>query len=340
MHLLGISCTIGEQLKIYVKDLKNMKDGTNLHNFLLVLKKEIRSFADKPGNYLSLVLSDKTGGIEAICWDDIDKVRPFDEEDIISFKAKLSFWKGEPRLVLEPQSIAQLSPESVDWKEFVPSTDKDIDKMTTDLFKLIDSVDNVHLQALLKAVFGDKDFMESFKNSPAAVTHHHNYIGGLLEHTVSVAKICDAIMAVYPELDRDLLISGALLHDIGKMREYKWKPRIGVTTEGGFAGHPALGAFMISKKFPSEFPEDLKIRIYHMILSHHGEGEFGAVVPPKFGEAYALHLAEYLDAKLKEFLSIEEKARESPDKREWTYAIPLGRFIYSGEKLDKSDKNV
>jgi 3'-5' exoribonuclease len=328
---MSFSCAIGESLKIYVKDLKGMKEGTNLHNSFIVLKKEIRSFADKPGNYLSLILSDKTGMIESICWDDIDKIKQFSEDDIISFKAKLSFWKGEPRLILEPQSIEKLSSDSVDWREFVPSTEKDVDKMAAELFGFIASIGNQHLQNLLKSVFEDKEFLEAFKSSPAAVTHHHNYLGGLLEHTVSVAKICDSLIPLYPELDRNVLIAGALLHDLGKTREYKWKPRIDITTEGGFAGHPALGAFMISKKFPQNFPEDLKIRIYHMILSHHGEGEFGAVVPPKFKEAYALHLAENLDAKLREYISLEKKLKETNSKKGWSYAKSLGRYIYAGE---------
>lgn len=329
-------------MKTYISDLKGLKERSSIESVFLVLRKETRPFAEKAGSYLYLLLKDRTGTIEAVCWDDIDKVAQFGEDDLIALKAEVSSWKGEPRLVVDPKSIEQVSFDDVDWRDFVPSTEKDVDGLVEELFEHINKVESPVLQKLLRGVFEDKEFLEVFRNSPAAVGHHHNYLGGLLEHTVSVAKMCDAIASLYPELNRDLLLTGALLHDIGKTREYRWMPRIDVTTEGGFAGHPAIGAFMLSKKFPPDFPEDLKIRIYHMILSHHGEAEFGAAVQPKFGEAYALHLAEYLDAKLNEFLSLEKKAREAAKeaggRREWTYAKPFGRFIYAGEKEAKESE--
>lgn len=329
-------------MKTYISDLKGLKEGSRIESVFLVLRKETRPFTEKAGSYLHLVLKDRTGTIEAVCWDDIDKVVQFGEDDLIALKADVSSWRGELRLVIDPKSIECVSFDDVDWKDFVPSTEKNIDALAGELFEFIGKVEDAGMQRLLRNVFEDREFMELFRNSPAAVSHHHNYLGGLLEHTVSVARMCDAIAALYPELDRNILLTGALLHDIGKVREYRWMPRIDVTTEGGFAGHSALGANIVSKKFPPDFPEDLKIRIYHMILSHHGEAEFGAAVQPKFGEAYALHLAEYLDAKLNEFLSLEKKAREAAreggGRREWTYARPLGRFIYAGEREGKEAK--
>jgi 3'-5' exoribonuclease len=330
-------------MKIYVSDLKNMKDGSIVESVFLVARKEVRPFVEKPGSYLYLILKDKSGTIEGICWDDAEKIVQFDEDDLIALRGEISYWKGEQRLIIQPNSIERLSFDDVDWRDFVPSTDKNVDQLVEELFECINSVENPILQKLLRTVFEDKEFLEIFKNCPAAVSHHHNYLGGLIEHTVSVAKMCTVIAPLYPELDKDLLLTGALLHDIGKVREYKWMPRISITVEGGFAGHPALGAHMLSKKFPQDFPEDLKIKIYHMILSHHGEAEFGAAVQPKFAEAYALHLAEYLDAKLNEFLSIERKAKEfakeSGGKREWSYARSLGRFIYAGGIEETNETN-
>jgi 3'-5' exoribonuclease len=266
----------------------------------------------------SLLLKDKSGVIEGLYSGKND----ISEDDFVHIAGTVIY---DGNLKIKIDKAERVPPEKIDIFDFIPSSKRDIDEMVKELYGVIESIKDTNLKELLKRVFTE-DFVKDFKLCPAATYYHHSYLGGLIEHTLSVVKICDVVARLY-DLNRDLLITGALLHDIGKVREYSWFPKISVTVEGGFSGHPTLGAHMLSKLIPQDFPEDLKIKIYHMILSHHGEIEYGAVVPPKFREAYALHLCEYLDAKLKEFSEEEEEIKKG-GKGSWEYSKKLRRYIY------------
>jgi 3'-5' exoribonuclease len=284
-----------------------LKEGNFVDSVFFVLEKRKNS----------LLLRDKTGIIEGIySGNDVN------EDDFVRAKGIVVF-DGDLKIKIE--KMERIDPEKIDIFDFIPSSRRNIEEMVKELYEVIESVKDENLKDLLRRVFTE-DFVKDFKLCPAATYYHHSYLGGLLEHTLSVVKICETVAKIY-DLNRDLLITGALLHDIGKVREYSWFPKISVTVEGGFSGHPTLGAHMLSKLIPSNFPEDLKIKLYHMILSHHGEIEYGAVVPPKFKEAYALHLAEYLDAKLKEFSEEEEEIKRE-GKGSWEYSKKLRRYIY------------
>ncbi|MEM2175524.1 MAG: HD domain-containing protein, partial [Candidatus Micrarchaeia archaeon] len=240
-------------MKVYVSDLKEGKIDTL---FFVLRKEELVS-----GEIY--IFRDKTGIIEGF----YSGKSEINENDFVQVIGDVVQSNG--KLKINIQKIEKIDESKIDIFDFLPSTKRNINEMMTELNEIIESIKDENLKSLLKIVFNEK-FIESFKLCPGAVYYHHNYLGGLLEHTLSVARICEEISKFYG-LNRDLLVAGALLHDIGKTREYEWFPKFSVTKEGGFSGHAALGAHMLSKVIPDGFPEDLKIKLYHMILSHHGE---------------------------------------------------------------------
>ncbi|MFQ5801229.1 MAG: 3'-5' exoribonuclease YhaM family protein [Candidatus Hydrothermarchaeales archaeon] len=211
-----------------------------------------------------------------------------------------------------------------------------IKALFSELKGFIQGIEDTHLKGVLERFYENKEFVEVFKKAPAARKHHHNYIGGLLEHTVNVARLCDTISRFY-SLDRDLLITGALLHDLGKTKEYSLKASVDVTDEGRFIGHLPLTAEMVGKEMGeiNDFPQTTKLKIIHMLLSHHGELEFGSPKEPGFPEAMALFHADYMDAYVKNVLQeIEGAGEEEP----WIFSRSMGRFIHTGKRPENHIK--
>lgn len=311
-------------MKIFIKEITA---GMEFKSAFLIARKAKSSQNEKQ---FSMWLSDCTGSILASCY---DAQTELSVGDVIECRARAVELNGKLQLEIDPSSIRKLSPDEVkaNLLDFVPKCEKDVNEMMAELQKYIDGVGNQHLRSLLENFFSDKEFVTAFCLAPAAILHHHNYAGGLVEHTLSVTKICDAIAMENRELDRDLLIAGALLHDVGKIKEYAWTPRAEVTGVGGLLGHAVLGVVAIDERCPRDFPEDMRLKLHHMIVSHHGKGEWGAAVTPRFAEAAALHYAECLDAKVKEFISIERKA-EAGSEGEWCFSSQLGRYIYLGKR--------
>jgi len=203
----------------------------------------------------------------------------------------------------------------------------------------IKSIENSYLKALLKAFFDDPQFVEKFKRAPAATKVHQPYIGGLLEHTLSVVTICEAICNIYKEIDRDFLITMAILHDIGKVREYAYDQVIEHTDEGKLLGHIALGLEMIDQKIKNlkDFPQDLELMVKHTILSHHGHFEFGSPKLPSILAAIALHYADEMEAKISGFINIKEESKDFKEKwSKWIWW--LERPIYLDEEIILKNK--
>jgi 3'-5' exoribonuclease len=208
---------------------------------------------------------------------------------------------------------------------------------------LLNTLENPHLKSLVQRFWADKQFMALFSKAPAAKNFHHSYLGGLLEHTLAVCQLAVNIVRFYPELDKDLLLAGAFLHDIGKVQELKCEPQIDYSDQGRLLGHLVLGVGMLEEKLNglNSFPNDLALRLKHLILSHHGQFEFGSPKRPKFLEAFALNLIDDLDAKIKGLCSFLEK-----DKQEgaWTEFNKLfERFLLKGkieESEDKGGRNI
>ncbi|MCF7920986.1 MAG: HD domain-containing protein [Candidatus Cloacimonetes bacterium] len=281
--------------KIFREDLGNYLDK-EIETYFLVTEKDLRE--GKTGSYLRVRISDRTGNIMGNVWNNASSIaEKFEVGDIVKLKAMVIKYKEQLQLTV--QKIRKVQEFEIDLSDYISATEKDVNKLSERLFGIIDSVSDPYLSSLLKLIFDDKEFYADFGRAPAAKSWHHNYLNGLLEHTVAVANICDFASHSYP-LDRDLLMSGALLHDIGKVDEYKAAPAIDFTDAGRLLGHIVIADQKICEKSRQidHFPADLLMKLRHLILSHHGEYDKGSVRLPQMLEAIMLHHADNLDAQV------------------------------------------
>jgi 3'-5' exoribonuclease len=278
--------------------------------------------------------------MEAKVWDRAREFAPlFEQGDLVEVAGATESFRGQVQM-----NVNRLSPANrdMDPRIYMESAPADIAEMTSALKDALKAVENRHLKALCDRFLMDRKFMEMFKQAPAAKNFHHGYLGGLLEHTVSVCHLAERVLGLYSRLDRDLLLSGAFLHDIGKVRELSWNGRIDYTHEGRLLGHVAIGAAMIDEKIGDikGFPGPLALRLKHLILSHHGQYDFGSPKRPKFLEAFALHMIDDLDAKMNGLARIMDK---DPREGAWTdYNRMFERYllkggIASGEEAETSE---
>lgn len=287
----------------YISDLH---DGERIVDFYLCKTKQ--TFQSKAGkNYLSLVLQDKTGTISAKVWDLNNNIQSFEAGNFIKIDALVQTYQNDLQLNVHKIRIANEG--EYDPADYIPTTGKDIDALYKQLNGYIDSIKTPCIKELLVNIFTKHPLIsKKFKTHTAAKTMHHNYLGGLLEHTVSVTGICDFFASHYPTVNRDLLVSTALLHDIAKIAELSDFPNIEYTDEGELIGHIVMGAELVSREADKidGFPQDLKALIMHSILAHHGEYEYGSPKLPKTIEAFLLHVADDTDAKERMFEDIIE----------------------------------
>jgi 3'-5' exoribonuclease len=279
------------------------------------LVKTKRKGSTKKGDpFLIITLADRTGEIEARLWDKVEELSPlFKEGDILYVEGSAGSYRNQLQLTL---SGLKPTKEWGDGSIFLEATKNDVAKMVGSLREISKAIKNSRIRALVESFLSDRQFMHLFKWAPAAKNFHHNYLGGLLEHTLSVCEMTRLVIQHYPELDGDLLLAGAFLHDVGKVKELHWDRRIDYTDEGRLVGHLMLGVTMVDGKLANlrDFPEEVALRLKHLILSHHGEYEFGSPKRPKFLEAFALHLIDDLDAKMNGLSRFIEK-----DKQEGTW---------------------
>jgi len=279
---------------IWIKDLREREQVEGLY----VVRQKKTGVTRKGDPFVSITLADRTGEIEARIWEKADELGAlFSEGDVVKVTGTVNSYRDQIQL-----TIMALEPweGEVDQSIFMESTQKDISQMLASLMAILQEVGDPDLKKLSHKFLNDTQFMERFKKAPAAKHFHHNYLGGLLEHTHSVCELARLISAHYPELDRDLLITGAFLHDIGKIKELSYDLHIDYTDEGRLVGHLVLGCVMLEEKIDQikGFSQEIALRLKHLILSHHGEFEFGSPKRPKFKEAFALHLIDDLDAKM------------------------------------------
>ena len=264
--------------------------------------------------YESLVIQDKTGTMDAKVWEPYSPaIGEYEAGDYIEITGDVIVFNGSRQAKISRLRKAQ----DIDYNpaDYMPMTSKNIDEMYEELLKLADSVEDKDLHAMLDAFFKDEEFAKVFKWSSAAKTVHHGFIGGLLEHSLAVGKLCDHLSGSYPVLNRDLLVSAALLHDIGKTRELSPYPDNDYTDEGQLMGHIVIGAMMVSEKAKEidGFSQKTLTDLQHCILAHHGELEFGSPKKPALIEALALSFADNLDAKLETF----KEQMDNSDKDGW-----------------------
>lgn len=293
--------------------IKDFKDGDRVGDIYLIKHKQ--SAVTKNGKpYDNVILQDKTGTIEAKVWEpNSPGIGDFEALDYVEIIGDVSIFNGALQVSVKRARVCQEG--EYDPREFLPVSSKDIDQMYKELIALINSVENQYLNQLLKMFFVENEkFVKAFKNSSAAKSVHHGFIGGLLEHTLSVAKLCDYYCSVYPILKRDLLITAAICHDIGKVKELSSFPENDYTEEGQFLGHIVMGSEMIGEaaRRIDGFPKLLETELKHCILSHHGELEYGSPKKPAIVEAIALNFADNTDAKMETFTELMNNS-QNPD---------------------------
>ena len=293
--------------------IQELREGSSVKDIYLC-KKRMALVTKNGKNYESLTLQDKTGTIDAKIWDPNSMGIGEEELDYVDITGDVVSFQGH--LQLNIKRARKCREGEYDPADYVPVSDKNIDDMMGAIGKYIESVGNEHLKALLKAFFvEDEQFIEDFRMSSAAKSVHHSFVGGLAEHTLGVTNLCHFFCRNYPYLKRDLLITVALLHDIGKTRELSRFPRNDYTEAGQFIGHIIIGVQMIDEKIKDipDFPELLANEVRHCILAHHGELEYGSPKKPAILEAIALNLADNTDAKLETMTEILENAGDNND---------------------------
>ncbi len=272
-------------------------------------------------NYYSMTLQDKTGTVDAKVWDLSSGIAHFEPMNYIKVDGQVTSFNGTLQLNVRRVRVADEG-EYV-MSDYMPCSEKNVEEMFKELTSIIGTVKDTHLKALLNSFFvEDKDFIKGFKEHSAAKSIHHGFMGGLLEHSLSVAKLCDFVANAYPVIKRDLLVTAAIFHDIGKLDEISTFPENDYTDEGQLVGHLVMGAMMLKERIKSidGFPKVLADELIHCILSHHGELEFGSPKKPSIIEAMALAHADNMDAKLQTFTEI---IKSNQDKSGWLGYIKM-----------------
>jgi 3'-5' exoribonuclease len=320
--------------KIFIAEVR---DRDRVNGLFLVQQKQVP--LNKNGKpYVALVLMDRTGTMEGRIWDNVDQLESgFEAGDYVDLSGAAVAYQG--RVQLKVEKIRRLEPDSVEPEDFLPASTRDRGEMVTQLKNLLQGIQKEDLRAFALSFFEDNSVRECFIHSPAAKTIHHAYLGGLLEHTLSVMELSQRIVLLYPMLDKDLLLVGAFLHDIGKIKELGRDRSFEYTDEGRLLGHIVLGATMISdqaKRFP-QMSEESVMKLMHMILSHHGSYEFGSPKQPMFAEALVLNYLDDLDSKLEAFKEIA--AREGGQR--WSsFQKPLDRYLYLGDSSSEESSEA
>jgi 3'-5' exoribonuclease len=313
--------------------VRHMGDGDAVEDTFLVVDKQLR--ANRNGNlYLQLELRDRTGAMSARLWNAGEALaRSFEAGDFVLIKGKVQLFQGALQMILS--NVDRIETDKVDLAEFLPHTEQDVSKLYGRLRDYLMKLTNPHLRALGECFFMEQEFVDAFCRCPAGVRNHHAYIGGLLEHVVSLLEAADKLSAIHPDLDRELLMMGVFLHDIGKVRELVFDRAFAYTDEGQLLGHLVIGVEMLTeqaKRVPDltgePFPTELLLRLKHMILSHHGTYEFGSPKLPMTPEAIALHHLDNFDAKVHSFT---RDIRDDRTAGSWTPFSPsLQRRLFKG----------
>jgi 3'-5' exoribonuclease len=291
-------------------------DGVSVTTFFAISSLSIRDKKGGNGQYLALTLADKTGTMEARMWDDFaSSIAACSEGCYVKVQGQVAKYQGKYQITLTKLRLAATS--EVDTADFIPTTKYDIDEMWSELRGYVDSFANPDLRRLVFA----------FLDDPAAKVLHHAWIGGLLEHVLTLVRVCRTLAPFYPEVDSDLLVTGAILHDIGKVRELSWATTFSYTLEGQMIGHISIAQGMLHEKVATlpGFPEKLRVLVEHMILSHHGKYEFGSPKLPMTPEAILLSALDDIEAKMQamrnEFGRDAASGKSGAEMTEWVRSM-------------------
>ena len=306
----------------------------NITSFFLVHEKEIRNTREGK-TYLRLELGDRSGTIEARMWDQFDAaVKDINRDDFVKVQARVEIYRNRPQLSLQQLRLAK--PEEIDLADFLLHTKEDVGKLYAQLLEYANSIANPWLKKLVTGIVSNPEIAAKYKRAPAAKVMHHAYLGGLLEHVISLCGLAKQIAAHYPELDVDLLLTAAILHDVGKLDELCYERAINYTVEGQLLGHIMMEFETVSKAMDAieGFPANLKTVVQHLLISHHGQYEFGSPKLPMIREALAFHYLDDLDSKL---AAARAALALDSGEPEWSaYSGALGRKFLRLDQFLKS----
>jgi 3'-5' exoribonuclease len=315
--------------KQYVKDLKA---GQSVQDIFYLVGREVRDRRDG-GSFLILALTDKSGKIYGKIWDNAKQVIEYAiPGNFYQITGMVKEYGGENEIAVK--DLTEIPLEQVAKNDFLPTSRFNSDELLAELKTYFKLIDNPNLTKLIDSFFADDEFVEQFKTAPGGARVHHAYLSGLLEHTVLMLRFSRGIEIAYPKVDYQLLVAGIILHDVGKIKEYVYDKTIDHTYEGRLLGHIVIGYEMVKAKIDKipEFPDELKRVLLHMILTHHGQLEFGSPKTPKFVEAFLLHILDYTDARVMMFRDVVEKNKGV----KWTdYHQFLETNIYIKDQEDK-----
>lgn len=314
--------------------VEQLRDGDNLDDVYLVTDKQLR--ANRNGNpFLLVELRDRTGGIQGRMWNAGEQqARGFAVGDFLHTVGKVQLFQGSLQIILT--SMDRVEAQKVELTDFLPHTEQSVPKLMERLRGYLTRLSNPHLRALSECFLMDDEFMRGYVACPAGVKMHHAYVGGLLEHVVTMMDAADKLCPLYPFVDRDLLLVGVFLHDAGKTKELTYARAFGYSDEGQLVGHLSIGVSMLDEvaaKVPDltgePVPRELMMRLRHMILSHHGTLEYGSAKVPMTPEAMLLHMIDAMDTKM--FMVHRELKEDRNNAGAWTpYNHNLGRRFYKG----------
>ena len=317
--------------EFYISDCVRHENKIVTSNFVVVSKQIKPKKTGEP--YLALTLGDRSGHLEAKMWDNVEEVlTAFEQDDFLKIKGLVNKYRNRFQLTIH--KLRKLGETEIDFSDYLPKTTRNIDELWQTLADFVASFQNLHLKCLVQAFMSDPEIAAAYRNAPAAKTLHHAYIGGLLDHVVSLFRSCDLVCRNYPQVNRDLLLTGVFLHDIGKTQELAYNRSFSYTTRGQLLGHMVIELEMLQAKLAlvPDFPAELKTLLEHLIISHHGQYEFGSPKLPMFPEALLLHYMDDLDSKMEAMRAHFE--READMESPWTsYNASLGRPLLNSAKF-------
>ena len=324
---------------IYMEDysssrrlVKDLEPGEHIDQVFLIRETQLRTTRDG-SFYIQAELGDRTGYINARFWDaTADLFTTFTSSTFVNIKGRIELYRNEPQLIID--NFRPVEASTQDLGEFLASTEKDPTLLFERIKEWAGSIKEPYLARLLALFLEDTSFVEDFKKAPAAKEYHHSFLGGLLEHTVSIGELGLQVCQHYPQINRDLMLTGIILHDIGKIREISSEPGFPYTDEGELLGHVVMGVMMIEEKLKeiSDFPGELRQKLLHLIISHHGEYEWGSPKLPMTLEAICLHYLDNLDAKMQAAIRATGEAEDRQSR--WSERLNMfdRRRLYKGQE--------
>jgi len=316
--------------------IQQLSDREQVDEVFLVADKQLRTNR-QGGLYLQMRLSDRTGSVNAMMWNANEKLyHGFENGQYLQVQGTAQFYNGALQVIVNHFDHTPAS--QVDEADFMTLDVRAVDRLATRVSELLRGMQSNPLRNLAECFLMDEAFMARFTTAPAGIKHHHAYRGGLLDHIVSLMELATVVAPRYPEIDADLLLMGAFLHDVGKIRELTYERDLAYSDEGQLVGHLVIGVSLLDEKIREAgklsgegFPDELRLRLQHMILSHHGEYEFGSPKLPMTLEAIALHFLDNLDSKMHSIGGVMRE--DANDASAWTpYQATLGRKLFKGRR--------